>query len=549
MKEVVLLTKILFKSSTGDGKQNGEKKTKTFSRMLIFVLAYGYIIGFISVISYFSITSLMIINKAEIFLNMIFTLLLGLELMHAIVATLNVLYFSKDIEILTPLPIKSKKIVAAKLNCLIISQYIMSAMLVLPGVLIYGYLQNLNLIYYLVGIIVLLLFPIIPISLIAILITLIMRFTKIIKNKEIVQYATIILTIIFIIVVQGFTGTSSNLEGEELALELVKTNSAVEKMSANFPIIKLAMNTLLNYNNLDGIYSFIILIVSTVFTFLISINIISKLYLDTIVSMETIKSKNVEKIDFSKGLKINNILNSYVKKEFKMLVRIPMFFMQCFIPAILFPLIVSVPAIISLKETTPDMNLLINDFSMFINTNYGLLCALAATMVFFVFNNASITAISRDGNNATFLKYIPIDYEKQIYLKMMPGFLLNIAPIIYILALILICIPGAQIKLLLYIITISLLINLLNNLLMVIVDLKNPKLNWITEQAVVKQNMNMFFGMFFIAIEMIIIFVLGIAISSLDILAACLITFFAFTNLCTKKYISNNKNNIFDKIN
>ena len=54
---------------------------------------------------------------------------------------------SKDIEILTPLPIKSKKVVAAKLNWLIISQYIMSAMLALPGVLIYGYLQNLNLIY------------------------------------------------------------------------------------------------------------------------------------------------------------------------------------------------------------------------------------------------------------------------------------------------------------------------------------------------------------------------------------------------------------------
>ena len=139
--------------------------------------------------------------------------------------------------------------------------------------------------------------------------------------------------------------------------------------------------------------------------------------------------------------------------------------MQCFIPAIIFPLIVSVPAIVSLKETTPDMNLLINDFSMFINTNYGLLCALTAIMVFFVFNNASITAISREGRNATFLKYIPIDYEKQIYLKMMPGFLLNIAPIIYVLALILICIPGVQMKLLLYIVTISLLINLLNNLL------------------------------------------------------------------------------------
>ena len=67
------------------------------------------------------IVSALVIFKMEFyFIKLALIGMFSFYIMQTIVAGLNVLFFSKDIETLLPLPIKPYKIVMAKMNTLII---------------------------------------------------------------------------------------------------------------------------------------------------------------------------------------------------------------------------------------------------------------------------------------------------------------------------------------------------------------------------------------------------------------------------------------------
>ncbi len=546
MKEIFSLTKILIKSSSNDAGTKKNKKINGLGKFIILFLVYGYLIGFMSYISYMTINGLILINQPALFLNLIFGLLLGFGTIQTAITSLNVLFFSKDLDFLMPLPITSQKVVMAKLNCLVISQYMIAMFLGMPGLVIYGILLNLGINYYILSCVIVLIFPLIPVAVISLLVTLIMKFTKIIKNKEAVQYITIVLTIFLIV---ALTGTSENsVTSEEIANSLLKYNGTIEMVIKTYPLLGIVINSLLNYNTINGVTSIAFFMILSLAVYNIVSFMISKIYVKTVISLETVKNKKVKKIENFEKIKMDNIFMSYLKKEFRLLIRNPIFFMQCVLPSIFFPIIITVPAIMELNNTTPDMSVLQNDFSKIINTNYGFMGCIFAMLVLYAFNYASITSISRDGQNAVFMKYIPISLEKQIMYKITPGIILNIIPILYFLIFMIICIPGVKFLTIFYIILISMLINILNNILMILVDLKNPKLKWITEQAVVKQNFNMFFAMAFIGVEAVIVFLIGTFVSDLNSVVLVFFVTFLLPTLLIKKYIKNNQEKIFEKI-
>lgn len=169
-------------------------------------------------------------------------------------------------------------------------------------------------------------------------------------------------------------------------------------------------------------------------------------------------------------------------------------------------------------------------------------------LTIYMFNFISLTAISRDGKDALFMKQIPISLEKQIFYKILPGILLNIIPTIYIVVFEKILINAFQLKLIFSIFMISTLMNIFNNYIMILIDLKNPKLDWSSEYAVVKQNINMFFQFIIILIECGILIPIG-AYLKLEIGEIILSITFIIGIILVRNYIRKNQNKIFNKIN
>ena len=189
-----------------------------------------------------------------------------------------------------------------------------------------------------------------------------------------------------------------------------------------------------------------------------------------------------------------------------------------------------------------------NMISQNIETSRGIIVSLAVIAFCFMFNFIAVTSVSRDRNNSVFMKYIPVNLEKQCLYKTIPGMTLNMIPLIYFLVVIKIIVPIISIKIVLYILLTSILMNIFDNYCFIIVDLTNPKLEWITEYAVVKQNVNMFFQFVIILLQFGIIGLIALKITNIEILVAIISLIYILGMYLIRKYVIKNQVKLFSKI-
>jgi ABC-2 type transport system permease protein len=393
--------------------------------------------------------------------------------------------------------------------------------------------------------------PIIPVVASALVIILVMKFTKIIKNKEVVQYLSVFITLFLVVMIQffgGSTGGNQNLNNEELANSIISKENMINNASNLFITIKPTLKIVENYNNINGIKSLCILFLESISVYFIVCLLIAKIYIKTATSIISMGNKKSKAINAEKVFVKDKLWKTYVKKEFKILVRNPIYFMQCVLPSLLFPIIFSIPVIMSYKDSGGEAIIsYTNNLGEYINSQVGFAVTLIAILIMYIFNFIALTAISRDGRDSTFIKQIPVSINKQILYKILPGIILNIVPVIYVIGFEKVLVNSFDISSMIIIFITAMLANIFNNYLMILIDLKNPKLDWTTEYAVVKQNFNMFFQFIIIAVESgIIIGVCGFLEKALS--EIILITAFLCGILIIRKYINKKQIKLFCKI-
>ena len=185
--------------------------------------------------------------------------------------------------------------------------------------------------------------------------------------------------------------------------------------------------------------------------------------------------------------------------------------------------------------------------------NFALQCIcmiIIIIQIIFTLTSLSLTSISRDGKDAMVMKYIPVSLYKQFIWKNIPQILINIIAIIGMTVIIYINIPRVSIYYYLSGIIIAMILNIINSFLMVIVDLRKPNLNWITETSAIKDNGNKLYQ-YVTSIIIILLFIyfikifndVNIKISLFIIIIILFIILFIIIVL-----IKNNINKLFKKI-
>ena len=168
---------------------------------------------------------------------------------------------------------------------------------------------------------------------------------------------------------------------------------------------------------------------------------------------------------------------------------------------------------------------------------------------FTMFIYISITAISREGTNAIFMKYIPVSLYKQYIYKIIPNIIMNIVTIVISLGIAqyILHLPVLTLVILFVIATIM---GILQSILMIIVDLKRPKLNWDSEYAVAKQNMNLVFPVLLSMINIVIIALMVYLFKNINVYLglAMLGCLFIIATFVANKYLYNNQNELASKI-
>ena len=551
MKSKVLsLSKVIFKNSFQNmetAKEVNNKKSK--SMIILYIFAFLYLAGIVGVFSNSLISELLKIHQEKMFLGVILLGIAGFVLIQTIFSAINLLYYSKDNEYILPLPLKPSQIVIAKTNVLLVTEYFIVAILGLIPLSIYGILTYANILYYIEMVIVLLIFPIIPILISSLLVLIVMSFAKFTKNRNRFQLIATIL-ILVIVFIASFAMGNTDSSPEELVQMVMKANGMVELVKNAFPTLGMAIESLTNVNIGIQLLNIMLLIVTTAIIYALYVLVGQKLYLKGAVGNLYSGKKNKKKIDEKKAFKNSTIFKTYVGKEFKILLRNPIFFMQCVLPAILFPILIIGMTILGINEesngqTIDFANMFTNKTSIYIGI--GILCVI---QFFLMFIYISVTAISRDGQNANFMKYIPVKYMKQIDYKVMPNIIMT-----SIMSIITVIIAGILIKadilyLLLILIT-SIIMGVFQSYVLIIVDLKKPKLEWNSEYAVVKQNMNLIWSVVISLISITLLIIFGMFLGNIlnSFISIGIIAFlYLLITIITRKYINNNAKRLIEKI-
>ena len=551
--KVISLTKVIFKNSFQNmetAKSTNENKNKKSAGMIIlYAFVFIYLAGIVGVFSNGVIKELIEINQEQMFLGLILLAIAFLVLIQSIFSAINILYYSKDNEYILPLPIKPSQIVAAKTNVLLLTEYFVVAIIGLIPLIIYGILTSANILYYISMIVILVTFPIIPTLISSLLVLIVMSFAKFTKNRNRFQ---LIATIFILVVVcaLSFTVNDTNTTPEQLVAMITKANGLVEMLRGAFPTLGMAIEGITNVNAVSQLFNLLLLVVTTAVVYAIYILIGQKLYLKGAVGNLSSGKKTKKKFDKEKAFKKSSLTKTYVGKELKTLIRNPIFFMQCVLPAILFPILMIVLTFAGIKG---EQNGVPTDIASMIpdkTTIYLGLAILCSIQFFLMFIYISATAISRDGQNATFMKYIPVPLMKQIDYKVIP----NIIMTTFMSILTVVIVEYLLRILIVYILLITIaaiMMGVLQSYISIIVDLKKPKLEWSSEYAVVKQNMNLIWpvvlGMLNITIIVILTLLLGNFINSYIFILLIAVVYLLLT-MIVRNYIKKNITKLFDKI-
>ena len=214
------------------------------------VLFWVYVILFFGILYLSSevISYAIKIGKPEIFLNGFLLFIEIAIIVRTIMVSMNVFYFSNDIENILHLPIKPIEIIISKLNTIIFMNYEFELIFALSPLFIYGTLTNAKIIYFLNLLFILIIFPLFATMIVSIIMIVLMKTIKLFKNKDLIK---IIISFVLVFIVMTFANKA--IEYTFNNIEYIEQNQQLILNNINEKIIKIN-NYFISLNPSDNIF-------------------------------------------------------------------------------------------------------------------------------------------------------------------------------------------------------------------------------------------------------------------------------------------------------
>jgi len=403
-------------------------------------------------------------------------------------------YFSNDMNILIPLPLKPKEIITAKFVSLMIYEYLTLLPIILPFVITYGIRGSEGLLYWVYSLIILLFIPVIPLSLASIIIMAFMKFTNIKGKKDLVRiigyFIMIVLLLAFQLKVQSIAGKSLLNEDDFMYKLITDSNLFVKRLGVVFPPSMWAAISLTNYLNITGFLYVLLFMGISILAFVIMSLLSERVFLDGLIgNLEVSTSRKSEKLRASDFSKSYPVYLSLGLKEIKVLLRTPVYLFNSVIGVVLIPIII----LMSMAMEGTNVS---QEIKMLIGGNYHLLNLIGIGYVTFlgIMNCVGCTTFSREGKNMWLHRTMPIDIKDQIFGRVLSSLFVQLIGIVTLLG----CLAYMgliNVQSIFWITLLGLLGSISMTELGMIVDIYRPMLDWDNPQKPMKQNLNVLISM------------------------------------------------------
>jgi ABC-2 type transport system permease protein len=527
MNKTLELTKVLLKngsSSVKAGTKNNINRNKKILISIVVIAAFVPMIMGIGEFAAYLFDGLSMVGQQGLILAIALTATSFIIFFFGIAYIINTFYYSMDIENLLHLPLKSTEILGAKFATVLVYEYLTEAVILVPVLAVYGFKNGESALFYLSSMVILLLLPVIPLVAAAVLNMVIMRFTNLAKNKDLFRNVGGVLAILLALglnlYIQRF---AANTADPAKVMELINegNNSMVQLISSFFPSTKLAVNSLVS-NDASKMLYLLMFAAATAAAYAVFLVLGNLLYFKGVIGVSETSSrrKALSVKELGKGTRASHVAYSYTIKELRLLFRTPVYFLNCILMNFLWPLFLMLPLAAQPAGSGDDISALLPYIQKPGSESVIVMVFFAMGIFITASNIISSTAISREGRNLFFMKYIPVEYKKQLLAKALSGAVMGAVGILMM-------VPVALFifKIKAYVVAIGLAVSipgiLFSAILGLLIDVAMPKLNWDTEQKAVKQNLNGLIAIFgSMGLSALIIFLgvklqLGLIVSSM----------------------------------
>ena len=536
MKKIVSLTKACMTENMNLFRVKGKNQNERSKKIIPIVLA---LIIFFTIWSYANMImeTLVQMHIEYILLTVYVAITTILTLVEGIYKSGNLLFNCKDDNLLFSLPIKRSTVLFIRIFKFYVFELLYNSLFLLPAMVTYVRYVNVDVSYYIVSFIALLLLPIVPIIISCVFGFITTTLSSKFKFKNIVQ---IVITTIILLLVMYASYNFNNMINS-LAQNAANINEIVTKIY--YPAgayIKLVTDF--------NIQDLLIFVGVHILIFAISIFLLSKVYFKINSSTKSVKMGSKNK---NYTIKTNKPLNSLIKKELKKFIDTPVFVVNAGFGLVLFILACvfvcfkfdSVPEMLASKEIPVTIEQLYSYIPVVL---FGLI-GVSAFMT-------SITSsmISLEGKSFNILKSLPVKPFTIITSKILSAVLIMV-PFILIGDLIFFVRFNFNIIEIITIIVASILLPLIAETIGILVNLKYPKMDAENDTEVVKQSMSsmiaVFLGMILTGLT-IVGLVIGIMRSiSVDIIILIGLIIYLLLYLILVLYLYKNSVKDFNKIN
>lgn len=500
MHKELLLTKILFKCGLGGALPAGKKKWQTIGQWVLYLLIAACFVPLLVLLyqfakgMYLSLASLRLEYLAyDITLLVLSFTTLILSLPFAI----SVLFLAKDIEYLLPMPFSPWQIAGAKLGTVLLYEYLPTAAIGIPMFAGIGAAAHHGIVYFLFALLVVIALPVLPVIYGCLLGVLILPLTTKLRRKETI---TTLFSIV-ILLLSGSMGILASYFGDtldnlDIAAIITGNKRLVVQAEYVFPNLQLAKSAL-EETDPAMLLLYVLTAAAAVLLFLIIGN---HFYLKAVSGMNEVSQKRekLSSAEETRALRSLGIVRSCASREWKLLVRTPVYFLNCVLSAFIMPILLLVMLLVSWFTNAAEIAAALRQASQFLRmfrteqlSGVLMLTIFVLAALFCMMNLSAATCISREGSNFIEMKYIPVSYKKQFQGKILCAVGISFAATLPY-TLFLTFAGAAVLHTPLWLLLPALAINIFTvfavSYFQLIGDLWKPKLSWTSEQAAVKQN-------------------------------------------------------------
>ncbi len=471
-----------------------EKLWQPLLMALLLIYSFGVIAFMFSRLADGLVLAGMQFGQPEIAFTIAIVAIQLVVLIMGLFLVISTFYFSNDLSILVPLPLKPSHIFTGKLATVLINEYLTAAFFFIPTVIAYTRFAGGNLGYWLTLVIIFLLVPMLPLAIASLLALGLMK----VINRRHRDTLMVIGSLVIVTITLGLNFfIQANVGDNPAALEelLASRFGLIETIGNRFPGSVWATKAIALAGSAEGWLNLGLFLALTAVSLLLLVAISEKLFFAGLIGGDEVsrKSKELSPAQWEAQTRPGSVFAALFWREWKLFIRTPIFALNGFLGALIMPITLIIPFFAQGRsgELAEMMAALQSEPG---STIVALVIA-AIIILLGSMNTIASTSISREGKLFYISKMIPVPAETQARAKLAHAFVGSIISAVPITVAYIFFIKPSFLN-----VVAAVLIGLSGSLLGLAVglyiDMLWPRLHWTNPQHAVKNNFNAVIPMF-----------------------------------------------------